>query len=121
MPRVLLWLGCPLVNTGIEDPRLAAEQRARVLIDRQLSAAGWSVQDKKDLNLFAAEGVACREAVMKTGHGRADYLLYVDQKTVGVIEAKPEGTPLSGVEWQSAMYADGLPAAVRGERGRRRP
>jgi type I restriction enzyme R subunit len=97
------------VNTGIEDPRLAAEQRARVLIDRQLSAAGWSVQDKKDLNLFAAEGVACREAVMKTGHGRADYLLYVDKQVVGVIEAKPEGTTLSGIEWQSAMYATGLP------------
>jgi type I restriction enzyme R subunit len=38
---------------------------------------------------------------MAAGHGRADYLLYVDQKAVGVIEAKPEGTPLSGVEWQS--------------------
>ncbi|MEJ7690640.1 MAG: DEAD/DEAH box helicase family protein [Nocardioidaceae bacterium] len=50
---------------------------------------------------------------MAAGHGRADYLLYVDQKVVGVIEAKPEGTPLSGVEWQSAMYADGLPADVR--------
>ena len=34
-----------------------------------------------------------------------DYLLYVDQRVVGVIEAKPEGTPPSGVEWQSAMYA----------------
>ena len=50
---------------------------------------------------------------MATGHGRADYLLYVDQRVVGVIEAKPEGTPLSGVEWQSAMYAEGLPADVR--------
>ena len=59
------------------DPKLAAEQRARVLIDRQLVDAGWSVQDKKDLNLFAAQGVACREVVMKQGHGRADYLLYV--------------------------------------------
>ncbi|MFZ1576820.1 MAG: DEAD/DEAH box helicase family protein, partial [Nostocoides sp.] len=97
------------MNTGNDDPRLAAEQRARVLIDRQLSAAGWSVQDKKDLNLFAAEGVACREAVMRHGHGRADYLLYVDKRVVGVIEAKPEGTTLSGVEWQSAMYATGLP------------
>jgi hypothetical protein len=28
-------------------------------------------------------------------------------------EAKPEGVPLSGVEWQSAMYAEGLPAEVR--------
>ena len=97
------------MNTGIDEPRLAAEQRARVLIDRQLSAAGWAVQDKKDLNLFASEGVACREAVMKHGHGRADYLLYVDKQVVGVIEAKPEGTTLSGIEWQYAMYATGLP------------
>ncbi len=101
------------MSNGNEDPTLAAEQRARVLIDRQLSAAGWSVQDKKALNLFAAEGIACREAVMKHGHGRADYLLYVDKKVVGVIEAKPEGTTLSGIEWQSAMYATGLPAEAQ--------
>ncbi len=93
--------------------RLAAEQRARVLIDKQLVAAGWVVQDKKDLNLFAAQGVAVRESIMAPGHGRADYMLYVDKSAVGVIEAKPEGTPLSGVEWQSAMYAEGLPADVR--------
>lgn len=98
----------------IDDPgRLAAEQRARVLIDRQLEAAGWVVQDKKQLNLFAAQGVAVREVVMKQGHGRVDYLLYVDKAVVGVIEAKPQGTPLSGVEWQSAMYAEGLPPDVR--------
>jgi type I restriction enzyme R subunit len=96
-----------------DEDRLAAEQRARVLIDRQLNDAGWVVQDKKDLNLFAGQGVAVREVVMARGHGRADYLLYVDQLAVGVIEAKPQGTPLSGVEWQSAMYAEGLPADVR--------
>lgn len=96
-----------------EAHRLAAEQRARVLIDRQLEAAGWAVQDKNDLNLFAGPGIAVREVVMKPGHGRVDYLLYVDKTVTGVIEAKPEGTPLSGVEWQSAMYADGLPADVR--------
>jgi type I restriction enzyme R subunit len=93
--------------------RLAAEARARVLIDRQLDDAGWSVQDKRNLNLFAAQGVACREVVMKPGHGRSDYLLYVDQRAVGVIEAKPQGMTLSGVEWQSAMYAEGLPPDVR--------
>lgn len=37
----------------------------------------------------------------------------MDQKIVGVIEAKPAGTTLSGVEWQSAMYAEGLPPDVR--------
>lgn len=96
-----------------DDARLAAEQRARVLIDAQLDAAGWVVQSKKDLNLFASDGVVVREAVMAAGHGRADYLLYVDKRAVGVIEAKPAGTTLSGVEWQSAMYAEGLPAEVR--------
>src|SRR5680860_1381974 len=96
-----------------DDARLAAEQRARVLIDAQLGAAGWAAQDKKDLNLFASDGVAVREVVMAAGHGRADYLLYVDKRAVGVIEAKPAGRTLSGVEWQSAMYAEGLPADVR--------
>ena len=91
---------------------LPAEQRARILIDRQLADAGWFVQDRKDVNLFAGPGVAVREVVMKPGHGRADYLLYVDRRAVGVIEAKPQGTTLSGVEWQSAMYADGLPDAI---------
>jgi type I restriction enzyme, R subunit len=92
---------------------LAAEARARVLIDQQLTQAGWRVQDKKDLNLYAGQGIAVREIVMKPGHGRVDYLLYVDKTVVGVIEAKPLGTPLHGVEWQSAMYADGLPSEVR--------
>lgn len=96
----------------VEDAsRLPAEQRARILIDAQLVAAGWVVQDKGQLNLFAGPGVAVREVVMAPGHGRVDYLLYVDKRVVGVIEAKPEGTTLSGVEWQSAMYATGLPEA----------
>jgi type I restriction enzyme, R subunit len=98
---------------GVDGGQLTAEQRARVLIDRQLTDAGWSVQGRSELNLFAAQGVAVREVIMAAGHGRADYLLYVDQRAVGAIEAKPEGTPLSGVEWQSAMYAEGLPPEVR--------
>ncbi|MEB2529152.1 type I restriction endonuclease subunit R [Kocuria rosea] len=95
------------------DQRLAAEQRARLLIDRQLEDAGWIVQDRDTRNLFAGQGIAVREEIMAPGHGRADYLLYVDKAVVGVIEAKPEGTTLSGVEWQSAMYASGLPDTVR--------
>lgn len=95
------------------EVRLQAEQRARALIDQQLGDAGWAVQDRADLNLFVGQGVAVREVIMAAGHGRVDYLLYVDQRVVGVIEAKPQGTPLSGVEWQSAMYAEGLPPAVR--------
>jgi type I restriction enzyme R subunit len=106
--------------TGDQGSGLPAEARARALIDQQLIQAGWKVQDRKDLNLFAGQGVALREVVMKPGHGRVDYLLYVDRAVVGVIEAKPVGTPLSGVEWQSAMYAAGLPNDVRLAATRRR-
>ena len=84
------------------------EQRARREIDRSLTAAGWLVQSADDLDLTAGRGVAVREFQMKSGFGFADYLLYLDRKALGAIEAKPEGT-LSGVEPQSAKYAVGLP------------
>jgi type I restriction enzyme R subunit len=68
-----------------------AEQRARANIDKLLEQAGWSVQDLKAANLLAARGVALREFELNPGHGTADYLLYVDGKAAGVIEAKKEG------------------------------
>ncbi len=73
------------------------EQRARQTIDRLLEAAGWRVQDRRDLNLGAGLGVAVREFPLSTGP--ADYLLFVERKAIGVVEAKPEGTTLSGVEF----------------------
>jgi type I restriction enzyme R subunit len=42
----------------------------------------------------------------------ADYLLYVDGKAAGVIEAKKKGATLRGVEVQSAKHAEGLPASL---------
>ena len=84
------------------------ETRARRMIDANLEAAGWLVQDLDELDLSASRGVAAREFPMKQGFGRADYLLYVDYKAIGAIEAKPEGL-LTGVETQTAKYAAGLP------------
>ncbi len=52
--------------------------------------------------------MAVRNFSMKTGFGFADYLLYVDRKAIGAVEAKAEGT-LTGVEAQSAKYGAGLP------------
>jgi type I restriction enzyme, R subunit len=88
------------------------EARARVLIDELLVAAGWHICDMAQVNVYAAQGVAIREFPLNTGHGFADYLLYVNGKACGVIEAKKEGVPLKGVEVQSARYAQGLPAAL---------
>ncbi len=96
----------------MSDPTLAyltPEARARVEIDGMLSAAGWSVQHAGRANLSASRGVAIREFILTPGHGRADYLLFVDGRAVGVIEAKQEGATLTGVAWQTAKYVDGLP------------
>ncbi len=85
------------------------EQRARANIDRLLKMAGWAVQDLAALNVHAARGVAVREFSLRPGHGTADYLLYVDGWAAGVVEAKPEGHTLTGVESQSGKYGAGLP------------
>jgi type I restriction enzyme R subunit len=74
-----------------------------------LGAAGWAVQDARAVNLGASRGVAVREFVMRRPHGRADYLLFLDGRAAGVVEAKKEGETLTGVEHQSAKYVDGLP------------
>jgi type I restriction enzyme R subunit len=63
-------------------------------------------------NIHAARGVALREFPLEAGYGFADYLLYVDGKAAGVIEAKKQGATLTGVEAQSARYAQGLPATL---------
>ncbi len=83
------------------------EDKARQNIDRLLGAAGWKVQDYKDLSLGAGLGVVVRDFPLKTGF--ADYVVFVDRKAVGVVEAKPEGTTLSGVSEQTEKYLSGVP------------
>ena len=88
---------------------MTPEQEARVNIDNLLEQAGWAVQDADSINLYASSGVAVREFPLKSGHGTTAYLLYVNQKAAGVVEAKPEGSTLTGVEVQSEKYSTGLP------------
>lgn len=88
-------------------PRPLSEVEARRVIDSQLRAAGWVVQDYADANPHAGQGVAVREFRLATGF--ADYLLYVDAKVVGVVEAKKEGVSLVEVEGQTRRYAKRLP------------
>lgn len=83
------------------------EQQARQQIDAALLQCGWVLQDYKALDLSAGLGIALREVPLKGG--TCDYLLLVDRKPVGIIEAKPEGTTLSGVADQSGFYGDSLP------------
>ena len=87
---------------------MTPEPRARQNIDQLLTAAGWTIQDREQMNLGASQGVAVREFQMESGP--ADYLLFIDRKAAGAIEAKPEGTTLGGVSEQTERYLTGIPS-----------
>ncbi|MDB9323585.1 MULTISPECIES: DEAD/DEAH box helicase family protein [Cyanophyceae] len=89
---------------------MTPEEQARVKIDQLLTAAGWIIQDHTQINLSAALGIAVREYPLKSGF--ADYLLIINRKAAGVIEAKKAGTSLSGVETQTDKYSFQLPAKL---------
>lgn len=86
---------------------MTPEDRAREKIDQLLKAAGWVLQDKDAYKRNAALGVAVRH--FQLGRDEADYLLFVEGKAAGVIEAKKSGVPLSGVAEQSEKYMGALP------------
>lgn len=86
------------------------EQLAREHIDPMLEACGWVVQDMGNVDLSVSRGVAVTELSFTTGE--PDYTLYADNKVIGAVEAKPEGHTLSGVEVQSAKYAEGVPFGI---------
>lgn len=77
------------------------EDKAREQIDRMLEQAGWHVCDYKNANICAGTGVVIRNFPLKPCHGTADYLFYIEGRAAGIIEAKKEGTTLTGVEIQS--------------------
>lgn len=86
------------------------EEKARREIDQLLEMASWKVQDYKEVNLGASLGVAVREFPLKSGF--ADYVLFVDRKPVGVVEAKPQGVTLSGVAEQTGRYIAKIEASL---------
>lgn len=92
------------MNEGAFHP----EDRARSHIDRRLSLCGWVVQTRAEMNLGAGLGVAVRE--FQTASGPVDYALFVGRILCGVVEAKPEGSTLSGFAEQAARYMAGAPS-----------
>src|SRR5437868_2853746 len=83
------------------------EELAREKIDKLLAECGWILQDRSTINLSASRGIAIREALLKD-RDEVDYLLFVDGRAIGTVEAKPEGFTLTGVEEQSGKYGKGL-------------
>ena len=102
---------------------MTPEQKARFEIDKKLRASGWLVQDKNDFNPAArlpngqtAPGVAVREFTTDTGP--VDYLLFLDRKPVGVVEAKKaaEGQNITIHETQSKRYAESSIKWINGQK-----
>src|SRR5215831_11059059 len=83
------------------------EELARQNIDALLKQCGWIIQKRSEINLSAGCGIAIREALLKD-RDEVDYLLFVDGKAIGTVEAKPEGFTLTGVEEQSGRYGKNL-------------
>lgn len=79
------------------------EEKARVKIDKQLNNAGWDIVAR---NEYVPGGTtAVKEALMQ-GNTESDYLLFIDNKAIAVIEAKKEQNPLGPeVEKQAEGYA----------------
>ena len=94
---------------------MTPEQSARVTIDNMLEAAGWHIQNYAERDT-AALGVAVREYPLANAQ-RADYLLFVSGLAVGFIEAKKEGTTLSGAAQQAARYRANIPAGLPKQQG----
>jgi type I restriction enzyme R subunit len=60
-----------------------------------LDDAGWKIVDRKDYSP-SVSAIAVREGLLK-GNKEADYLLFLDGKAIGVLEAKKENTKLSEI------------------------
>ena len=74
---------------------LLPEERARKKIDALLKRAGWLVVSREEYSP-GMSAVAVEEGLLK-GNLEADYLLFLEGKAIGVLEAKKESTVLSDI------------------------
>ena len=95
------------------------EERAREKIDKQLTDAGWDIVSRNEY--IPQSTSAIKEGLMK-GNTESDYLLFVDDKAIAVVEAKREENPLgpevamqaedyarSPQDWYGLWYKDLIP------------
>ncbi|MBR0529356.1 MAG: DEAD/DEAH box helicase family protein [Ruminococcus sp.] len=82
---------------------MTPEEKARVKIDAKLDKAGWYVVDRDEYVPMTTSAV--REALTQ-GNKESDYLFFIDNKAIAVLEAKKADNPLgTDVAIQAENYA----------------
>ena len=80
---------------------MTPEEKARVKIDKQLNNAGWEIVSRHEYVPNYASAV--KEGLMQ-GNKESDYLLFVDDKAIAVVEAKAESNSLGEIVAQQAEW-----------------
>lgn len=97
----------------VEKSGLLPEEKAREKIDTLLEESGWTVVNRDEFVSDVINAQAVRENILKRNK-EADYILYLDGKAIGVLEAKREENNLGlKVAEQAQTYATILPDWVQ--------
>jgi hypothetical protein len=81
---------------------MTSEERAPEKIDVLLTASGWVVQIRDNINLSVGGGVAVGE--LSFARGEPDYTQFVNGKALGAVKAKPDGFPPIGADRVGPVY-----------------
>lgn len=91
------------------EENLKPEEQARVKIDEMLRRAGWDIVKRSEYSQNGFNACAIEEALL-VGNKEADYLLVLDGKAIGVLEAKRRESSLGNkVSDQVATYSAKVP------------
>ena len=85
------------------------EEKARKVIDKLFAASGWQVVDRE--SYAPTISAAAIEEGLLNHNMEADYLLFINGKAVGVLEAKKEDVDVSAdwVKAQAEKYVNNVP------------
>ena len=97
-------------NYQNNEHNLTPEQKARKVIDKLFSNAGWKVVDRDSYSPIIS--AAAIEEGLLNHNLEADYLLFINGKAVGVLEAKKEDYNIDcdAVKQQAENYVRNVPA-----------
>ena len=80
---------------------MTPEELARVKIDKQLNDAGWDIVSR---NEYVPQSTAAVKEGLMQGNKESDYLLFIDDKAIAIVEAKAETNSLGKIVAEQAEW-----------------